>query len=164
MQAVLSRKGDYSVRAMLHLAAGEPGGRQKAQRVAAAMEIPHRYAPQILAGLVAAGMLRATAGPDGGYELARPPDDITLLEVVEAVEGPILLERCVLRGGPCEWSEACPIHETWSRAQRAFIAELATTTFGDLAAIAAALAAGTYTRPDDAPGHRLPTSRGGRRL
>lgn len=162
MRAVLGAKGDYSVRAMLHLARHAEDGRQKARAVAEAMEIPDRYATQILANLVAHGLLTATAGPDGGYELARPSEEISLLEVVEAAEGPIRLDRCVLRGGPCEWIEACPLHETWSRAQRAMIGELESASFADLAAIDAAIDAGTYHLPANTRAHEIPTPRGGK--
>ena len=162
MQVVLGRKGDYSVRAMLHLARHSGKGRQKARVVAEAMEIPHRYATQILASLVAEGFLVATAGPDGGYELAKPANEISLLDVVEAAEGPIRLETCVLRGGSCDWSDVCPVHEAWSRAQEGMIRELDRTSFGDLERIDAAIAAGTYRPPVDTPIHESPTPRGGK--
>jgi Rrf2 family protein len=161
MQVVLGRKGDYSVRAMLHLARHD-GERQKARVVAEEMDIPHRYATQILASLVAEGFLVATAGPAGGYELAKPAHKISLLEVVEAVEGPIRLETCVLRGGSCDWSDVCPVHEAWSRAQQGMIRELGRTSFGDLERIDAAIAAGTYRPPADTPLHGNPTWRGGK--
>jgi Rrf2 family protein len=162
MQAVLGRRGDYSVRAMLHLARHAAEGRQKARVVAADMEIPDRYATQILANLVSHGLITATAGPDGGYELARTAETISLLEVVEAAEGPIGLDRCVLRGGPCDWQDVCPVHEAWSRAQRALITELGETSFGELARIDAAISAGTYRPPRRAQSHPRPTPRGGR--
>lgn len=161
MQVVLGRKGDYTVRALLYLARQSGTGRHKAREVAAAVEIPPRYAPQILADLVGAGFVKATAGSDGGYELARPASQISLLEVVEAAEGPIRLERCVLRGGSCDWSTVCPIHEAWSRAQGGLIEELAATSFADLAAIDAAISAGTYQPPSQAPLHPIPTRRRG---
>jgi Rrf2 family protein len=162
MQVVLGRKGDYSVRAMLHLVRHGGEGRQKARVVAEAMEIPHRYATQILANLVARGLLVATAGPDGGYELARPADAISLLQVVEAAEGPIRLETCVLRGGSCDWADVCPVHEAWSRAQESMIRELDRTSFGDLERIDAAIATGTYRPPAEAPIHDGRTTRGGK--
>jgi len=77
------------------------------------MEVPDRYLTQILANLVAEGLLKAVAGPDGGYSLARSPESITLLDVVQAAEGQITLDECVLSGGPCEWEEACPPSWTW---------------------------------------------------
>lgn len=161
MQVTLSRRGDYSVRSMLYMARHADDGRRKARQVAEAMEIPERYLTQILANLVAAGLLKATAGPDGGYELLKDPKEITLLQVVEAAEGPVSLERCVLRGGSCEWVDTCPVHETWSRAQQGMTEVLATTTFADLAQIDTEMRSGTYRTPEDTPAHIQPTPRGG---
>ncbi len=161
MQVTLSRRGDYSVRAMLYLARHANDGRRKARQVASAMEIPKQYVTQILANLVAHGLLEATAGREGGYELSRAPEEITLLEVVEAAEGPVGLERCVLRGGSCEWVSTCPIHETWSRAQQAMITVLGGTTFADLGRIDAEMRAGTYPSREETQGHIRPTTRQG---
>jgi Rrf2 family protein len=161
MQVVLGRKGDYTVRAMVHLARHIGKRRQKAREVAAAMEIPPRYAPQILANLVSAGLVNATAGPEGGYELSRAPSEISLLQVVETAEGPIRLERCVLNGGSCDWRTVCPVHEVWSRAQDRLIEELAATSFADLAAIDAAISAGTHQPSPETPLHPRPTQRRG---
>ncbi len=163
MQAALGRRGDYSVRAMLHMARHGQEGRQKAREIAAEMDIPDRYLTQLLAELVREGLLTAVAGPDGGYELARDPDQITLLQVVEVAEGPIRLDRCVLRGGACDWRQACPVHEAWTRAQAALAKELEATTFGDLARIDAAIVSGTYHLPTDAPSHVQDTPRRGAR-
>ena len=163
MRVTLGRKGDYSVRAMLDVAHSYGHDRRKARQIAAAMEIPERYLSQILAHLVRAGLLTAVAGPDGGYSLSRPPAEVTLLEVVEAAEGPITLDECVLRGGPCDWSAACPVHEAWSGAQRALTDRLAATSFEALAAIDASIEAGDYSPPAEAPPHRTPTLRRGAR-
>ena len=83
MEISLGRKGDYAVRAMLVLARSYGAGRRKSRQIAATMDIPERYLPQIMAPLVHAGLVNATAGRDGGYELARPPRELSLLEVVE---------------------------------------------------------------------------------
>ena len=163
MQAALGRRGDYSVRAMLHLARHSGKGRQKAREIAAEMGIPDRFLTQILANLVREGLLTAVAGPDGGYELASDAGEITLLEVVEAAEGPIRLDRCVLRGGACDWTQACPVHEAWTRAQNGMIRELTKTSFADLCRIDAAIMSGTYQLPADAPTHPRPTARKGSR-
>lgn len=134
MQVALGRKGDYSVRAVLDLARHYGHGRRKTREIAEAMDIPERYLTQILANLVRRDLLVAMAGPDGGYSLARDPGEVTLLEVVEAAEGPIRMETCVLRGGPCDWTDACPVHETWYQAQTALIDRLAAASFADIAA------------------------------
>lgn len=159
MQVALGRKGDYAVRAMLDVARYSNSGRRKAREIAASMDIPDRYLTQILAHLVSEGLLNAVAGPDGGYSLARAPEDITLLDVVEVAEGPILLDQCVLRGGPCEWDTACPVHVPWSRAQQALMAELSKVTFAELAGIAVDIDAGTFVIPKDTPPHPKSTPR-----
>jgi Rrf2 family protein len=135
------------------------GDRRKAREIAGEMDIPLRYLTQILASLVQQGLLAAVAGPTGGYTLARPPQEISLLQVVEAAEGPIGLEQCVLRSGPCSWEDSCPVHIPWARAQSALAAQLAATSFADLAKSAAEIDAGTYVLPSDAPPHVVPTSR-----
>lgn len=139
MQIALERRGDYSVRAVIDLARHYGEGRRKARQIATVMDIPVRYLPQLLAPLVHRGLLVATAGPEGGYALARDPATITVLEVIEAAEGPLESPRCVLRGGPCDWDETCPLHETWVRARDALAVELARATFADLAAADAAI-------------------------
>ena len=164
MQATLGRKGDYSVRAVLELARHGQNERRKTRQIAAAMDIPERFLTQILAQLVRTGLLTAVAGPEGGYVLARAAADISLLDVVEAAEGPVSLEQCVLRGGTCDWIDACPIHISWSRAQFALKEELRATSFADLAEIDAEIAAGTYASPADAPPHGTPTTRKGQRV
>lgn len=133
MQIALERRGDYSVRAVIDLARHYGDGRRKAREIATVMDIPVRYLPQLLAPLVHRGLLVATAGPEGGYALTRDPASISVLEVIEAAEGPLESPRCVLRGGPCDWDETCPLHETWGRARHALAAELGRTTFAELA-------------------------------
>jgi Rrf2 family protein len=160
MQIALGRKGDYAVRAVLDLARHYGGPRRKSREIAADMEIPERYLPQILALLVRAGVLAAVAGPDGGYSLARDPSQVSLLEVVEVAEGPVRAMECLLRGGPCDWTGVCPLHGSWSRAQEALAAELARTNFGDLARRDAAIERGD-TGPLPPETHRR--ARGGAR-
>ena len=163
MQVTLGRKGDYSVRAMLDVARHADHGRRKAREIATEMDIPQPYVAQILADLVRQGLLTAMAGPAGGYSLTRPASEITLLQVAEAAEGPTTLESCVLRGGPCDWTSVCPVHETWSRGQKALTDALAATTFADLVAIDRAMEDGTYRLPADVPDHPVPTRRRGTR-
>ncbi len=161
MRVALGRRGDYSVRAVLDIATHWDGGRRKAREIAASMDIPQRFLGQILADLVRAELLVAVAGPDGGYSLARPPAEVTLLDVVEAAEGRVELQQCVLSGGPCDWVDVCPIHPAWSRAQQAFTEELRSTTFEQLAAADRAIEAGSPAMDRDAPAHPEHTERRG---
>lgn len=160
MEISLGRKGDYSVRAVIALSRAWGDGRRKARQISRTMAIPHQYLPQLMAPLVAAGLVRATAGPDGGYELTRDPAGITLLDIVEVAEGPIAGDRCLLAGGPCDWADQCPAHDTWDRAQRALATELRNTTFRDLADRDRLLEEGRAD-PPSGPLHPQPVERSG---
>ncbi|MHB8219246.1 MAG: RrF2 family transcriptional regulator [Acidimicrobiales bacterium] len=130
----LSKRGDYVVRSALSLARAWPsGGPRKIREVVAEMGVPQTYASQILAELVKAGLAVSKAGKDGGYWLSRSPDEIPLIQVVEAGEGPLKAERCALGDGPCRWDDVCPLHETWRDATEALRGALEQTSLGDLA-------------------------------
>jgi Rrf2 family protein len=119
-----SRQADHAVRAVTWLAAQPAGSRRKAAEIAAAARIPGPFAARVLARLHRAGVLHARAGRDGGYALARPVAELTLLEVLEAVEGPLTARRCLLRDAPCRSDGACTLHGAWATAQQAFRATL----------------------------------------
>lgn len=151
MDLTLGRRADYAIRAVLDLARHHgSNGRRKAREIGDEMSIPANYLPQILAQLARAELVTSVAGPRGGYALARPPGEISLFDVVMAVEGDPASTVCVLRGGPCRWEDFCAVHVPWSRAQQALLGELRGTSFADVAAIDAALEAGTYEPPTDA--------------
>ncbi len=132
MKIALGKKGDYSVRAVLDLGMSYGKGRRKAQEIAASMHIPRKFAPQILANLVRSGLLTATAGRNGGYELSRAPSRICLLDVVVAAEGEVELRRCVLRGIPCGNHGTCAAHEAWSAAQEAMVRQMRRTSIAKI--------------------------------
>jgi Rrf2 family protein len=131
MRLELTKRGDYAVRAMLALAR-EGEALLSAPRIAAAMAIPPRFVPQIMGDLVRAGLIESVAGRAGGYRLARPAVDITLLAVVEAIEGDSRRQTCVLRGGPCRLDGTCAVHDVFFAAQDAMIGALAAATLADV--------------------------------
>ncbi|HUY29555.1 MAG TPA: Rrf2 family transcriptional regulator [Acidimicrobiales bacterium] len=146
----LSKRGDYVVRSALCLArAYDSGEHRKLREVVAEMAVPQTFASQILADLVRAGLASSRAGRDGGYRLVRPPDAISLVEVVEAGEGPLHAERCALGDGPCRWEAVCPLHETWRSATGALRDVLAATTLASLADADRAIEAGRTPAPAD---------------
>lgn len=109
------------------------------------MDVPLTYASQILGSLVHAGLAASRAGKDGGYRLARAPEEISVLEVVEAGEGALTPQHCSLGDGPCRWEHRCPLHEIWSAATGAIRTELATTTLAALLERDRELERGTIT-------------------
>lgn len=151
MRLELGRRADYAIRAAVDLARHDAGDeRRKAREIADDMDIPVSYVPQILAELVRADLVTSVAGRDGGYRLSRPVDQISLLEVIRAVDGDLRSTLCVLRSGPCRWEGVCAVHVPWARAQQAMLAQLADTTVAELVEIDTAIDAGTYEIPPDA--------------
>jgi Rrf2 family iron-sulfur cluster assembly transcriptional regulator len=128
----LTKRGDYAVRAMLALARAPDGRLLSVRRIADEMAIPVRFLPQVMGDLAAAGLVRATTGRAGGYRLARPADAISLLDVVEAVEGDSRRRTCVLRGGPCGVDGFCDVHDVFFAAQDAMLNTLGAARITDL--------------------------------
>lgn len=110
------------------------GAYRKIREVAAEMHLPLSYTPQLLGTLARAGLAEAKAGRVGGYRLARPPREISVLEVMEAAEGPLASRRCAIRGGPCRREDVCALHPTIVRAVEAVRSTLAATSLAELAA------------------------------
>jgi len=154
MNMTLSKRGDYVVRSALALARAWPSGEQrKIREVVAEMGVPPTFASQILADLVRAGLAVSKAGKDGGYRLARPPEEISILSVVEAGEGPLRSERCALGDGPCRWDAVCPLHETWRAATDALRLALEASTLAELAERDRMLGDGEVGAPADSHRH-----------
>jgi len=125
----LTKRGDYAVRAMLALAASR-AGRLAARQIAEAMDIPSSFVPQVMADLVRARLVERKMGRHGGYRLAMPAGEISLLSIIEAVEGDGRRRTCVLRGGPCgQPPEApCSVHDSFFQAQQALFDALGSMT------------------------------------
>ncbi len=137
MDLTLTRRGDYVVRAAISLAAAWDGNGayRKIREIAGEMRLPPSYTPQLLGVLAKARLAEAKAGRDGGYRLTRHPDEISLLQVIEAAEGDLVSRRCPLRGGPCRWDDVCALHPTWSKASEAIRATLAGTSLLEVARV-----------------------------
>ena len=130
----ITRATEYAVRCILHLAL-EPADRVVPRReIARARAIPAQFLGKIAQRLARAGIIRIHQGARGGYELLVPPDRLTLLEVVEAGEGPLSLNKCVINPRSCSRTCVCAAHRVWSEARRQLRATLAGATFAELAA------------------------------
>jgi Rrf2 family protein len=158
MDLTLTKRADSVVRAAICLARGFPSTEfRKTREVAGDMDLPLRYTPQIMNLLVRSGMVEARAGQRGGYRLLRPPEDISLLELVEAGEGPLRPDRCTLRGGPCHWQDLCPLHSTWEEASQRLAQVLASRSLASIAEVDSRLQAGAIRVPADS--HRKRAAR-----
>jgi Rrf2 family iron-sulfur cluster assembly transcriptional regulator len=130
----ITRQADYAVRSMIHLAELPlNNGRVSTATISEAEAIPLPFLTKVISRLATAGLVTTSRGMGGGVSLARPPDEITLLQVVEAVDGPIVLNHCLLRSGTCEREPFCAAHDVWAEVQTHFVQELNAVTMRELA-------------------------------
>ena len=132
MFRLYSKGCEYAIRALLQM--GPARGRAKfaATDVCRRAGIPESFTRKIFQALVRGGFLSAVTGPGGGYALRRPPGQITLRRVIEAVDGEGAFRQCVLGLPVCGERRACPLHATWLKAKRPLLRQLDTTTLQDL--------------------------------
>lgn len=127
----ITRQADYAVRAVHYLSHLEQDKRAATSQIAREQRIPPSFLAKIVSQLSVAGLLQTSRGARGGVSLARPPEQINLLEVVEAIDGPILLNECVAdNGASCVFGEDCPMQPVWCDAQRELVNRLQNTHFG----------------------------------
>lgn len=125
----ITRQADYALRAMLYLAKLEPSHRAATSQIAESKKIPPSFLAKIVSQLSIAGLIHTSRGARGGVTLAKPPEEITVLDVVEAIDGPISLNECTLSPEGCPFSDDCPIHDLWCGTQKELIEKLRKTTF-----------------------------------
>jgi len=133
---------DSAIRAILYLAASRQG---RIQEIARAQFVPKEYLAKIIQKLAQAGIIKTHRGVGGGISLARPPEEITLLDVIEAIEGPVALNSCFIRLGECPRESNCAVHEELEHIGKTLASMFANLNFGQLAQNEAALLAGTNT-------------------
>lgn len=129
----LTRAAEYAIRCVLYLSKLPMGQVVSRREVAQAMDIPMAFLGKIAQGLARAGVLVVRQGSQGGYELALPPKDISLLMVVEAIDGEILVNECLSRPQECGRSGFCAVHRVWEKARGQFRDTLEAASFDELA-------------------------------
>jgi len=134
----LTRAADYAVRAMMHLATLPQGTRVNIGELARASEAPNHFMSKVLQQLVHGGLVVSRRGENGGFELAMPPEEISMLRVVEAIEGRFALNNCLASDTACLRSEWCAAHDVWAEAQGAMVQVLANASIARLAQQSAA--------------------------
>lgn len=125
MQLSITRRTDLATRALLSLV--QSGERRKGSDLAQELDASAGFLAQAMTPLVNRGWVRSEPGPTGGYTAVVTLDDVSVLDVVEAVEGPTDVTRCVLEGRPCSSGGRCALHDAWARARGDLLHELAGT-------------------------------------
>lgn len=128
----LSKAAEYAIRGILYLSLKSDGETSDVEEVARAQDIPPAYLAKLFQSLARKGFIRSSRGPYGGFMLVKKPGEISVLEIIEAVEGPIFLNDCLIHKGVCPRDEICPVHEIWGEAQGRFLGFLRKATFEKL--------------------------------
>lgn len=123
---------DYGIRGVIYLALRAKKDAVLISEIASAHDIPESYLAKIFQGLTRQGILRSARGVGGGFTLARRPDQITILDVVSACEGPVLVSKCLSKKGDCDKKPICGLCEVWERLQDKVISVLRETTVQDV--------------------------------
>ncbi|MBN2257658.1 MAG: Rrf2 family transcriptional regulator [Anaerolineaceae bacterium] len=126
----ITRQADYALRAMLYLARLGPNERAPTSDIAHQQHIPPSFLAKIISQLSIAGLIQTSRGAHGGVSMARPAEKISLLEVVEAIDGPIALNECTGNIVTCSFGEDCPLRPVWCEIQVEMVSKLRSTNFG----------------------------------
>jgi Rrf2 family iron-sulfur cluster assembly transcriptional regulator len=128
-----SRSAEYALQAISHLAALAPGEYALVKTIAAETGIPGHFLAKILQELARDGFLKSSKGPGGGFRLGQPAEDISMLRIVEAVDGPGRFDRCIGGSAECNDRTACGMHDSWTALRSRIIDYLGGTSAADLA-------------------------------
>jgi Rrf2 family protein len=131
----ITRQADYALRAMLYLARLDPGQRAATSDIARIQHIPPSFLAKIISQLSIAGLIQTSRGARGGVAMARPPEKISLLEVVESIDGPIALNECTGKVSACPFGDDCPLRPLWCETQLELVNKLKTTNFAQFVKI-----------------------------
>jgi Rrf2 family protein len=125
----INRETDYSFRVILALSRAGENARLSTAAIQKNMQIPTSFLHRIIASLAHNNIIKTFPGREGGVQLARSPEEITLLDIYEAVEGPIQLSVCLVHDSDCPLNTPCPVHNCLNQVQNAIIRELKAVHF-----------------------------------
>jgi Rrf2 family protein len=128
----ITHQADYALRAILYLAGLTPGVRVPTSQIARENRIPPSFLTKIVSQLSIAGIIHTSRGAHGGVWLARSSEEISLLDVLTAIDGNVVLNHCVDDPATCTFVGNCPIHTFWQEACHSLVSRLRTTTFSQL--------------------------------
>lgn len=129
----LTRAADYAIRVMIHMATLPEGSRALLTDLARATDSPESFLSKIMQALTRAKLVASQRGKSGGFELLARGRTSSMYDVIEAIDGPIHLNTCLVSGENCDRSAWCPAHPVWARAQQAMVEVLKGAMVLDLA-------------------------------
>lgn len=145
----ITRASDYAVRVMIHLATMPAGTKVQRAELSRATDVSGHFLSKVLQQLVRSQLIRSQRGSGGGFALAVPASGVSLLDVVEAMEGPVRLNLCIEDGPSCDRKANCPAHEVWADAQAALVKILRAASIASLAVKAHSMKNAHYLRHNE---------------
>jgi Rrf2 family protein len=131
----IPRRIEYALRAMIHLA-DRPDGVASGIDISIRQQIPKYFLEKVIRDLMRRGLVRSRRGPGGGYQLARQADAISFRDIIEAVEGPIMLNVCLETSSVCSLQPSCRMFQVWEQGQRALLDVFSQTNLQEIVASA----------------------------
>jgi Rrf2 family protein len=131
----LTRAADYGVRVMVHLAGRQDGERTMLPVLADATDTPMSFLSKVLQALARAQLITSWRGKAGGFAILPSGRSASMLDVIEAIDGPICLNTCLIHGKDCGRKKHCPAHPVWARAQRAMLDVLTAASISEMAGV-----------------------------
>ena len=137
MSIIFSRQCEYALQAVLYLAVRRPGSTVSIKEISKSLKIPLHFLAKIFQDLSKKKILTSTKGPKGGFSLARPAAEITLLQIVEAIDGVSLFESCILGFPQCSGRSPCAVHGKWGEYRENIKSMLEQKSIGEMAPLMA---------------------------
>lgn len=125
----ITRQADYALRAIIFLARLEDGDKAPTGKIAKEQNIPPSFLAKIISQLSIAGLIHTSRGAKGGVSLAKSAEDISVLDVIQAIDGPVFLNECTENAENCPFQTSCPLREIWCEARALLVDKLSGATF-----------------------------------
>ena len=125
----ITKQADYALRAVIYLARMDNGDKASTRDIAETQKIPPSFLAKIISQLSIAGLIQTSRGAHGGVALARPGSEISILDVVESIDGPMLLNECTSAPHHCAFGDECPLHKVWCDTRQELDTRLSCATF-----------------------------------
>lgn len=125
----ITKQADYALRAIIYLAQMEEEDKAPTSKIAKAQKIPPSFLAKIISQLSIAGLIHTTRGARGGVSLAKSPEEISVLDVIQAIDGPVILNECAEKPDSCPFKTTCPLFEIWCEARALLVEKLSGATF-----------------------------------
>ncbi len=128
----ITKQADYALRAIVYLVRLEKDEKASTSKIANAQKIPPSFLAKIVSQLSIAGLIHTSRGARGGGSLAKNPEDISIFDVIQAIDGPVILNECTENPDACPFHKSCPMFKIWCETRELLINKLSGATFSSV--------------------------------